>query len=294
MARGTEPPMDPVPSPLSPSLTCSTFSSLSSVKTVPSIWLGFRATQLKTGMRNLVWIGFFTFTAGSRGGGTSQGGGSQTHPRVPPDPSQGTPPPSPGHTHLNHWQWGGHPARLGAPHRGVGVVEGGARGPPAPPGAVGGVVALGHPGVGGLGEGRCLRAEGVRGVGGGWAQPPAEVGGAEGVEVGGQQVLVGEVGLEPEPEHLQGKEEVGEMVTQQGTVPSPHSPCHRITLSPRAHLHTPTSVSVPRDSLPPLLGARCPRREGDIPSHPRYLCRWRWCRWWQWPLQKPRGLRGFL
>lgn len=45
-------------------LTCSTFSSLSSVKTVPSIWLGFSATQLKTGMRNLVWIGFFTFTAG--------------------------------------------------------------------------------------------------------------------------------------------------------------------------------------------------------------------------------------
>lgn len=45
-------------------LTCSTFSSLSSVKTVPSIWLGFSATQLKMGMRNLVWIGFFTFTAG--------------------------------------------------------------------------------------------------------------------------------------------------------------------------------------------------------------------------------------
>lgn len=45
-------------------LTCSTFSSFSSVKTVPSIWLGFSATQLKTGMRNLVWIGFFTFTAG--------------------------------------------------------------------------------------------------------------------------------------------------------------------------------------------------------------------------------------
>ena len=45
-------------------LTCSTFSSLSSLKTVPSIWLGFSATQLKTGMRNLVWIGFFTFTAG--------------------------------------------------------------------------------------------------------------------------------------------------------------------------------------------------------------------------------------
>lgn len=44
-------------------LTCSTFSSFSSVKTVPSIWLGFSATQLKTGMRNLVWIGFFTFTA---------------------------------------------------------------------------------------------------------------------------------------------------------------------------------------------------------------------------------------
>lgn len=112
-------------------------------------------------------------------------------------------------------------------------------------------------------------------MGVGWAQPPAEVGGAEGVEAGGQQVLVAEVGLEPEPEHLQGKEEVGEMVTQQGTVPPPRSLCHRITLSPRAHPHTPASVSVPRDSLPPLLGARHPRREGDIPLHPRYPCRWR-------------------
>lgn len=130
------------------------------------------------------------------------------------------------------------------------MVEGGARAPPAPPGAVGGVVALGHPAEGELGGERCLRAEGVQGVGEGWVQPPAKVGGVEGVGAGGQQVLVGEVGLEPEPEHLQGKEEVGEMVTQQGMVPPPRSLCHRISPSPRAHSHTPASVSVPRALLP--------------------------------------------
>ena len=40
------------------------FSSSRSLNTVPLIWLGFRATQLKTGIRNLVWIGFLIFTAG--------------------------------------------------------------------------------------------------------------------------------------------------------------------------------------------------------------------------------------
>lgn len=47
-------------------LTCNTFSSLSSVKTVPVIWLGFSATQLSNGIRNLVWMGFLVFTPGSK------------------------------------------------------------------------------------------------------------------------------------------------------------------------------------------------------------------------------------
>lgn len=47
-------------------LTCNTFSSLSSVKTVPVIWLGFSATQLSSGIRNLVWMGFLAFTPGSK------------------------------------------------------------------------------------------------------------------------------------------------------------------------------------------------------------------------------------
>lgn len=47
-------------------LTCSTFSSLSSVKTVPVIWLGFSATQLSSGIRNLVWMGFLAFTPGNK------------------------------------------------------------------------------------------------------------------------------------------------------------------------------------------------------------------------------------
>ena len=37
-----------------------------SLKTVPLIWLGFKATQFNTGIRNLVWIGFFIFTAARR------------------------------------------------------------------------------------------------------------------------------------------------------------------------------------------------------------------------------------
>lgn len=48
-------------------LTCSTFSSLSSVKTVPVIWLGFRATQFKSGILNLVWMGFLAFTPETEG-----------------------------------------------------------------------------------------------------------------------------------------------------------------------------------------------------------------------------------
>ena len=38
-------------------------SSSMSLKTVPLIWLGFRATQFNTGSRNLVWIGFLILTA---------------------------------------------------------------------------------------------------------------------------------------------------------------------------------------------------------------------------------------
>ena len=56
-------------------LTCSTFSSLSSVKTVPVIWLGFRATQFKSGILNLVWMGFLAFTPETEGVGTGAVGG---------------------------------------------------------------------------------------------------------------------------------------------------------------------------------------------------------------------------
>lgn len=38
-------------------------SSSISLKTVPLIWLGFRATQLNTGILNFVLIGFLIFTA---------------------------------------------------------------------------------------------------------------------------------------------------------------------------------------------------------------------------------------
>lgn len=50
--------------PLRYPLTSSILSSSISLKTVPLIWLGFRATQLKTGMRNLVLMGFLILTAG--------------------------------------------------------------------------------------------------------------------------------------------------------------------------------------------------------------------------------------
>lgn len=83
-------------------------------------------------------------------------------------------------------------------------MEGGAPVPPAPPGAAGVEVALGHPGVEelvGVGvalghpgaEGlvgvRCLWAGGARGAPGGQAQPPAAVGGAEEGGAGGPRVL---------------------------------------------------------------------------------------------------------
>lgn len=45
------------------SFTSSIRSSSISLKTVPLIWFGFRATQLKTGMRNFVLIGFLILTA---------------------------------------------------------------------------------------------------------------------------------------------------------------------------------------------------------------------------------------
>ena len=39
-------------------LTSNTCSSSSSLKTVPVNWLGFRACQFNSGMRNLVWMAF--------------------------------------------------------------------------------------------------------------------------------------------------------------------------------------------------------------------------------------------
>lgn len=47
-------------------LTSSIFSSSISLNTVPLIWLGFSATQLNTGKRNLVLMGFLIFTATHR------------------------------------------------------------------------------------------------------------------------------------------------------------------------------------------------------------------------------------
>lgn len=44
-------------------LTCRMDSSSMSLKMVPLIWLGFKATQFSTGNLNFVWIGFFIFTA---------------------------------------------------------------------------------------------------------------------------------------------------------------------------------------------------------------------------------------
>lgn len=44
-------------------LTCRMDSSSMSLKMVPLIWLGFKATQFNTGNLNFVWIGFFIFTA---------------------------------------------------------------------------------------------------------------------------------------------------------------------------------------------------------------------------------------
>lgn len=44
-------------------LTSSILSSSISLNTVPLIWLGFSATQLNTGIRNLVLMGFLIFTA---------------------------------------------------------------------------------------------------------------------------------------------------------------------------------------------------------------------------------------
>lgn len=49
--------------PLAVDVTCRMDSSSMSLKMVPFIWLGFRATQFSTGILNLVWIGFFIFTA---------------------------------------------------------------------------------------------------------------------------------------------------------------------------------------------------------------------------------------
>lgn len=45
-------------------LTSRILSSSISLKTVPLIWLGLSATQLKTGIRNFVLIGFLILTAG--------------------------------------------------------------------------------------------------------------------------------------------------------------------------------------------------------------------------------------
>lgn len=110
---------------------------------MPSIWLGFSATQLNTGMRNLVWIGFFTFTAGREQGSVTGGPSPQhAHRNIPAFP---------GPTHLNRWQWGGHLAQHGAAHRAVGVVVAVAQGPPGPQGAVGVVGVPGHLAVEGLG-----------------------------------------------------------------------------------------------------------------------------------------------
>lgn len=59
-------------------------SSSISLKTVPLIWLGLRATQLNTGMRNLVLIGFLIFTAkDSRGKEIINSSATEKHPMCP-------------------------------------------------------------------------------------------------------------------------------------------------------------------------------------------------------------------
>lgn len=59
-------------------------SSSISLKTVPLIWLGLRATQLNTGMRNLVLIGFLIFTAkDSRGEEMTNSPTAEKHPSCP-------------------------------------------------------------------------------------------------------------------------------------------------------------------------------------------------------------------
>lgn len=44
--------------------TCKTCWSSSSLKIVPSTWSNFRASQLNSGMRYLVWMGFFCLSVG--------------------------------------------------------------------------------------------------------------------------------------------------------------------------------------------------------------------------------------
>lgn len=185
------------------------------------------------------------------------------------------------------------------------MVEGGAPVPPAPPGAAGVEVALGHPGMEELvgvalghpgAEGlvgvRCLWAGGVRGAPGGQAQPLAEVGGAEEGGAGGLRVLVGEMRLEPELEleHLQEKEDVGETVAQQDTVPRPHPLRRRPTLCPGAQPRAPTSISVPGVPTEKGTSRLLPPRPPP-PPHPWYLCRCRWWRWWCWWRQRWWRLR---
>lgn len=64
-------------------------SSSISLKTVPLIWLGLRATQLNTGMRNLVLIGFLIFTAkDSRGEEVAGCPRAEKHPACPAAASQ--------------------------------------------------------------------------------------------------------------------------------------------------------------------------------------------------------------
>lgn len=53
-------------------LTSSILSSSISLNTVSLIWLGFSATQLNTGIRNLVLMGFLIFTATHMTESTSQ------------------------------------------------------------------------------------------------------------------------------------------------------------------------------------------------------------------------------
>lgn len=83
----TFPPQAPGPA------TSRIFSSSSSLKTVPLIWLGFSAVQLKTGSRNLVLIGFLMRMADLEGGSVRQG--PTTHSLGPASSAQ-----IPGDTHL--------------------------------------------------------------------------------------------------------------------------------------------------------------------------------------------------